>query len=286
MPIDERAPFGDGQRRGKNRATSSSRHCCSALTHERAARRQRRRSGMRRTSLTAAASEHVARGAHFVAAGGQHSDPCRRSGRRRGRLDRPRGHGHPTSIRKSPVTTCSGSHGTRRVTAPATIRVDAPHAAQCWLLRVGVRRGNARNPRLPRTAMHDWRNSALFFFDLAMVLRGLASATRLRAHRSRSETRRAHLRASLQAGSGRRHVRRMQSPPRSIASFPTGGRRAAGAFLSKAAGGVLIAAAQFSVAAAAAARAPQTRRSRPRSSRCRVSRTARRTRCSTVSRVR
>jgi hypothetical protein len=92
--------------------------------------------------------------------------------------------------------------------------------------------------------MPDWRNSALFFFDLAMVLRGLASATRLGLIEADPKfvARICELLRRLVADDGMFDA---------CVAVRTDGKlrdrwsTRRGAFLSKAASGVLIAAAQF-----------------------------------------
>lgn len=94
-------------------------------------------------------------------------------------------------------------------------------------------------------AVRDWRNSALFFFDLAMVLRGLAGATRLGLIEAdpRLIVRLCELLGRLVADDGMFDA--------CIATgagvrLPQRWSTRRGPFLSKAAGGVLFAAAQFS----------------------------------------
>jgi len=90
----------------------------------------------------------------------------------------------------------------------------------------------------------DWRNSALFFFDLAMVLRGLASATRLGLIEPDPELveRIVVLLLSLVADDGLFDACRATS---GTAQLPDRWSTRRGPFLSKAASGVLMAAAQF-----------------------------------------
>jgi hypothetical protein len=116
-------------------------------------------------------------------------------------------------------------------------------AAERWLLRWSA-------AEIPETrvylqaAVDDWRNSALFCFDLAMVLRGLASATRLGLIEPdpRLVARISDLLWRLVADDG---LFDACSAPRARSSVPDRWSTRRGAFLSKAAGGVLLAAAQF-----------------------------------------
>jgi hypothetical protein len=91
----------------------------------------------------------------------------------------------------------------------------------------------------------DWRNDALFFFDLAMVLRGLASAARLGLIETdpRLVARISELLGRLVADDGMFDA---CMATRIDAALPDRWSTRRGPFLSKAAGGVLIAAAQFS----------------------------------------
>jgi hypothetical protein len=94
-------------------------------------------------------------------------------------------------------------------------------------------------------AGQDWRNAALFFFDLAIVLRGLASATRLGLIETnpRLVARISDLLWRLVADDGMFDA---CVATRVDAALPDRWSTRRGPFLSKAAGGVLIAAAQFS----------------------------------------
>jgi len=118
-------------------------------------------------------------------------------------------------------------------------------AAQRWLLSW------AFGAETPETRIYleptgqDWRNAALFFFDLAMVLRGLASAARLELIESdpRLVARISELLWRLVADDGMFDA---CVATRVDAALPERWSTRRGPFLSKAAGGVLIAAAQFS----------------------------------------
>jgi len=101
----------------------------------------------------------------------------------------------------------------------------------------------------PRTRIHldhsaDWRNDALFFFDLAMVLRGLASATRegLLTHDAVLVTKVVRHLEYLIAPDGLFDACREIDP-----GIPTPERWSTrrGAFLAKAAAGVIVAARAF-----------------------------------------
>ena len=117
-------------------------------------------------------------------------------------------------------------------------------AAQRWLLSW------AFGAETPETRIYleptgqDWRNAALFFFDLAMVLRGLASAARLGLIETdpRLVARVSELLWRLVADDGMFDA---CVATRVDAVLPEGWSTRRGPFLSKAAGGVLIAAAQF-----------------------------------------
>jgi hypothetical protein len=118
-------------------------------------------------------------------------------------------------------------------------------AAQRWLLAWAFGAETPATRIYLQPAGPDWRNSALFFFDLAMVLRGLAGATRLGLIETdpRLVARICELLWGLVADDGMfnacvaTHV---------DAALPDRWSTRRGPFLSKAAGGVLIAAAQFS----------------------------------------
>jgi hypothetical protein len=129
----------------------------------------------------------------------------------------------------------------------------------------------------------DWRNAALFFFDLAMVLRGLASAARFGLIETdpRLVARISELLGRLVADDGMFDA---CTATRIDAALPDRWSTRRGPFLSKAAGGVLIAAAHLRVAGALLEARMQP--SWSRSSLCRLNRTARRMHCSTVSRER
>jgi len=90
----------------------------------------------------------------------------------------------------------------------------------------------------------DWRNSALFFFDLAMVLRGLASATRLGLIEADPGlvARISTLLVTLVADDGVFDACRLT---RADAQLPDRWSTRRGPFMSKAASGVMMAAAQF-----------------------------------------
>ena len=91
-------------------------------------------------------------------------------------------------------------------------------------------------------AAQDWRNSTLFFFDLAMVLRGLAGAARLGLIETdpRLVERISELLWRLVADDGMFDA---CMATRIDAALPDRWSTRRGPFLSKAAGGVLIAAA-------------------------------------------
>ena len=118
-------------------------------------------------------------------------------------------------------------------------------AAQRWLLSW------AFGAETPETRIYleptgqDWRNAALFFFDLAMVLRGLASAARLGLIETdpRLVARISELLCRLVADDGMFDA---CMATRIDTALPDRWSTRRGPFLSKAAGGVLIAAAQFS----------------------------------------
>jgi hypothetical protein len=117
-------------------------------------------------------------------------------------------------------------------------------SAQRWLLSW------ATGAETPATRMYieppvpDWRNSALFFFDLAMVLRGVASATRLGLIEPDPELveRIVVLLLSLVADDGLFDACKATS---GTAQVPDRWSTRRGPFLAKAASGVLMAAAQF-----------------------------------------
>ena len=118
-------------------------------------------------------------------------------------------------------------------------------AAQRWLLSWAFGAETPETRVYLEPAGQDWRNSALFFFDLAMVLRGLAGAARVGLIETdpRLVERISELLWRLVADDGMfdacvaTHV---------DAALPDRWSTRRGPFLSKAAGGVLIAAAQFS----------------------------------------
>ncbi len=118
-------------------------------------------------------------------------------------------------------------------------------AAQRWL-RLWAFGAEAPETRIYLgPAVRDWRNSALFFFDLAMVLRGLAGATRLGLIEAdpRLIVRISELLGRLVEGDG---MFEACIATRADAQLPERWSTRRGPFLSKAAGGVLMAAAQFS----------------------------------------
>jgi hypothetical protein len=117
-------------------------------------------------------------------------------------------------------------------------------AAQRWLLRWSFAAETPETRVYLEPAMDDWRNSALFCFDLAMVLRGLASATRLCLIEPDPKlvARISELLWRLVADDG---LFDACSAPRAGSSVPDRWSTRRGAFLSKAAGGVLLAATQF-----------------------------------------
>jgi hypothetical protein len=117
-------------------------------------------------------------------------------------------------------------------------------AAQQWLSSW------ARSSETPETRIYleasvpDWRNSALFFFDLAMVLRGLASATQQRLIEVEPElvARVSELLLRLVAGDGMFDACVAIGPE---AQLPDRWSTRRGPFLAKAAGGVLTASSQL-----------------------------------------
>lgn len=118
-------------------------------------------------------------------------------------------------------------------------------AAQRWLLSWAFGEETPTTRIYLEPAEPDWRNSALFFFDLAMVLRGLAGAVRLGLIETDPKLveRLSELLGRLVADDG------LFDPcvaTRVDAVLPERWSTRRGPFLSKAAGGVLIAAAQFS----------------------------------------
>jgi hypothetical protein len=127
-------------------------------------------------------------------------------------------------------------------------------AAQRWLLAwvFGAETPETRIYLEP--AGQDWRNTALFFFDLAMVLRGLASAARLGLIETDPTlvARVSELLSRLVADDGMFDA---CVATRLGAVLPKRWSTRRGPFLSKAAGGVLIAAGQFSSLSGALAEA-------------------------------
>jgi hypothetical protein len=118
-------------------------------------------------------------------------------------------------------------------------------AAQRWLLSWAFGAQTPATRIYLEPARQDWRNAALFFFDLAMVLRGLASAARLALIETdpRLVARVSELLWRLVADDGMFDA---CMATRIDAALPDRWSTRRGPFLSKAAGGVLIAAAQFS----------------------------------------
>jgi len=118
-------------------------------------------------------------------------------------------------------------------------------AAQRWLLSWAFGAETPETRVYLEPAGPDWRNAALFFFDLAMVLRGLASAARLGLIEAdpRLVARVSELLSRLIADDGMFDA---CVATRVDAVLPDRWSTRRGSFLSKAAGGVLIAAAQFS----------------------------------------
>jgi len=118
-------------------------------------------------------------------------------------------------------------------------------AAQRWLLSWAFGAQPPPTRVYLEPAGPDWRNAALFFFDLAMVLRGLASAARLGLIETdpRLVARISELLGRLVADDGTFDA---CTATRIDAALPDRWSTRRGPFLSKAAGGVLIAAAQFS----------------------------------------
>jgi hypothetical protein len=118
-------------------------------------------------------------------------------------------------------------------------------AAQRWLLSWAFGAETPETRIYLEPAGPDWRNAALFFFDLAMVLRGLASADRLALIDTdpRLVARVSELLWRLVADDGMFDA---CVSTRLDAALPERWSTHRGPFLSKAAGGVLIAAAQFS----------------------------------------
>jgi hypothetical protein len=118
-------------------------------------------------------------------------------------------------------------------------------AAQRWLLSWAFGAETPETRIYLEPAGQDWRNAALFFFDLAMVLRGLASGARLGLIETdpRLVARVSELLGRLVADDGMFDA---CVATRVDAALPERWSTRRGPFLSKAAGGVLIAAAQFS----------------------------------------
>jgi hypothetical protein len=118
-------------------------------------------------------------------------------------------------------------------------------SAQRWLLSWANGAETPATRAYLEPAVPDWRNSALFFFDLAMVLRGLASATRLGLVEADPGlvARISELLLRLVADDGMFDA---CSATRVDAQLPDRWSTRRGPFLSKAASGVMIAAAQFS----------------------------------------
>ena len=118
-------------------------------------------------------------------------------------------------------------------------------AAQRWLLSWAFGAETPETRIYLEPAGPDWRNAALFFFDLAMALRGLASADRLGLIDTdpRLVARVSELLWRLVADDGMFDA---CVSTRLDAALPERWSTRRGPFLSKAAGGVLIAAAQFS----------------------------------------
>jgi hypothetical protein len=117
-------------------------------------------------------------------------------------------------------------------------------AAQRWLLSWACSAGSPATRVYLRPTEPDWRNSALFFFDLAMVMRGLASAERTGLIQAdpRLVDRMSELLLGLVAHDGMFDA---CITTRGDAQLPLRWSTRRGAFLSKAASGVLTAAAQF-----------------------------------------
>jgi hypothetical protein len=118
-------------------------------------------------------------------------------------------------------------------------------AAQRWLLSWALGTKTPETRIYLEPARQDWRNSALFFFDLAMVLRGLAGAARLGLIETdpRLVERISELLWRLVGDDGMFDACVATCVD---AALPDRWSTRRGPFLSKAAGGVLIAAAQFS----------------------------------------
>jgi hypothetical protein len=127
-------------------------------------------------------------------------------------------------------------------------------AAQRWLLSWAFGAQTPTTRIYLERAGKDWRNAALFFFDLAMVLRGLASAARLGLIETdpRLVARISELLGRLVADDGMFDA---CMATRIDTALPDRWSTRRGPFLSKAAGGVLIAAAQFSALPGALAEA-------------------------------
>jgi hypothetical protein len=128
-------------------------------------------------------------------------------------------------------------------------------AAQHWLLSWSHHQAPETRVYL-HPAEPDWRNSALFFFDLAMVLRGVASAARvgLIQAEARLVDRVSELLLMLVGDDGMFDACVTIRPG---ARLPDRWSTRRGPFLSKAAGGVLTAAAQFSSVSQSLARAAE-----------------------------
>ncbi len=127
-------------------------------------------------------------------------------------------------------------------------------AAQRWLLSWAFDAETPETRIYVEPAGQDWRNAALFFFDLAMVLRGLASAARLGLIESdpRLVARISEFLWRLVADDGMFDA---CVATRVDALLPDRWSTRRGPFLSKAAGGVLIAVEQFSSLPGALAKA-------------------------------
>ncbi len=82
------------------------------------------------------------------------------------------------STPRSPATICNGLPGARRRFGRSNALSERASAVQRWL-RVWLSEGDPPPTRVHlRGKTEDWRNAAVFFFDLAMVLRGLGAAAR------------------------------------------------------------------------------------------------------------
>ena len=191
LPFDADAPFGAGDAaRAHRRACSSARWRDRPLAADvgpstrgsGTARPRRERAATSRLARPAAGGARPCIGralAHWLLNGPAQVGAGPHAGAVAGASTPPGA--RATSIPRSPATTCSGSRGAAARTEPPARRASPrAGAAQRWLARwlAGVRR--RRRESISTATDADWRNGALFCFDVAMVLRGLAAAARER----------------------------------------------------------------------------------------------------------